>query len=289
MTHRKVMREDVQALRALAVLAVLVCHMNPGWLLGGYLGVDMFFVISGFVITQTLLAGNGVLDFRLFWIQRFFRIFPAYAVMLVVVAFSAALIFLPENFGQFGKSWLYGLLFFSNHYFAGYGDYFSPVMTEQPLLHTWSLAVEMQFYLLYPMMLWLIIRYKAFFLLVISTVLGFGLAMWSWGDGETSTALYYALHIRIPEFLLGCSLAAYGDQLNAYGLRRYAVWLACTGLALVVACLVTIDANRFDPAMAALVCLGTGLVVLARVEKGWLVSIFRWRIVATLGALVIIP
>jgi peptidoglycan/LPS O-acetylase OafA/YrhL len=285
MAQPKVMREDVQALRALAVLAVVVCHMNPGWLPGGYLGVDIFFVISGFVITQTLLAGHSVLNFRQFWVQRFFRIFPAYAVMLIVVAFCAALIFLPENFGQFSRSWLYGLSFLSNQYFAGYGDYFSPAMTEQPLLHTWSLAVEMQFYLLYPLMLWLVLRHKAFGFLVMATVLGFALAMWSWQRGGTSTALYYALHIRVPEFLLGGSLAAYTSQFNGPCLRRHAVWVACVGLAVLGVCLYVIDAQRFDPAMAAVVCLGTGLVLVARVDKGWLLSIFKWRFVGFLGAL----
>ena len=149
-TVKQVVRNDIQALRAFAVLAVVICHMNPAWLPGGFLGVDIFFVISGFVITKLLLGKDKKISITNFWLQRLFRILPAYFVMLIVVVTLAAIIFLPENFSQFVKSWQKSLLFISNKYFAGYGDYFSPALAEQPLLHTWSLAVEMQFYLLYP-------------------------------------------------------------------------------------------------------------------------------------------
>lgn len=125
-------RTDIQALRALAVIAVVLCHMNPAWLPGGYLGVDVFFVISGFVITQLLLEPTKQIQLRTFWLRRVFRIVPAYLVMLVFVAFASALLFLPENFDQFNRSWRKSLFFVSNQYFSTYGDYFSPALTEQP-------------------------------------------------------------------------------------------------------------------------------------------------------------
>jgi peptidoglycan/LPS O-acetylase OafA/YrhL len=105
-TSQTTLRSDIQALRALAVLGVVICHMNPTWLPGGYLGVDVFFVVSGFVITHWLQERQEGINLANFWMQRILRIVPAYLAMLTVVATLTAVIFLPENFQQFGKSWL---------------------------------------------------------------------------------------------------------------------------------------------------------------------------------------
>jgi peptidoglycan/LPS O-acetylase OafA/YrhL len=205
MTHdpQTAHRSDIQALRAIAVLAVIVCHMNPEWLPGGYLGVDIFFVISGFVITE-LISRQGV-DFKFssFWISRFFRIFPAYAFMLTFVALGAAIIFLTDNFSQFGESWARSVFFFSNQYFANYGDYFSPALAEQPLLHTWSLSVEMQFYLIYPVLLLFLLWLRKLWLFGVLVFTGFLLAHLYWIYSENTASLYYSLFIRVPEFILG--------------------------------------------------------------------------------------
>ena len=164
----------------MAVLGVVICHMNPAWLPGGYLGVDVFFVVSGFVITHWLQEKQQGMNLTNFWVQRILRIVPAYLVMLTVVATLTALIFLPENFQQFGKSWLKSLLFISNQYFASYGDYFSPSLQEQPLLHTWSLAIEMQFYLLYPVLFLLLRQSRQLWVIPVLSALGLGGSQWVW-------------------------------------------------------------------------------------------------------------
>ena len=149
-------RPDIQGLRAIAVLAVMLFHFNPAIAPGGFVGVDVFLVISGYLITSILLDKKAQPDYQLgstlhyFYVSRIRRIAPAYFTMLALVSLLAAVLFLPEDLATYKKSLDQASWFNSNHYFASFGDYFAPANHEQPLLHTWSLAVEMQFYLLVP-------------------------------------------------------------------------------------------------------------------------------------------
>ncbi|MBU3740292.1 MAG: acyltransferase, partial [Rhodoferax sp.] len=279
------MRSDIQALRALAVSGVVACHMNPAWLPGGFLGVDVFFVVSGFVITRWLLVkqqGNNLLNF---WLQRVLRIVPAYVVMLTVVTSGTAVIFLPENFQQFAKSWLYSLVFVSNRYFANYGDYFSPVLHEQPLLHTWSLAIEMQFYLVYPILFLMLRRTGQFWVLPALVVIGVMGAQWAWSSSQTPSALYYALLVRAPEFLLGCSLAVFRVDSVPYRQQWVGSVSTAVGLALILASFGLASERWFNPVIAAAACAGAGLVIWGRSQDDWFGNLFASRWVLWLGAL----
>lgn len=155
-------RKDIQGLRAITAIAVIFFHCNPAWLAGGFIGVDLFLAISGFLITSILLkkinqpecSMSGVLKYL--YISRFKRIVPAYFVMLIFVALAAAVFFIPQDFITSKKGLENAAWFNSNNYFSNYGDYFAPATHEQPLLHTWSLAVEIQFYLLAPFIILLL-------------------------------------------------------------------------------------------------------------------------------------
>ena len=278
-------RNDIQALRALAVTAVVLYHMNPAWLPGGYLGVDVFFVISGFVITQLLLDPAQEIQLRTFWIRRFFRIVPAYLAMLVLVAFASAILFLPENFDQFSHSWRKSLFFVSNQYFATYGDYFSPTLTEQPLLHTWSLAVEMQFYLFYPLFILGIRRLKALWLLIVLTVIGLLGAQLTWGLSGDPSAHYYSLFTRVPEFLVGGLVASYASRLSSSWRTRYGLTLACSGYLLLFLSLTFLAEALFNPATALIACLGCAFVILANVRVGAIAAVHSQRGVLLIGSL----
>jgi len=146
-------RKDIQGLRAIAVLAVVIFHINKNYLPGGFIGVDMFFVISGFLVGGIVLREKLVQQFSLldFFKSRCRRILPAYFVMLSVVSVISAILFVPKDFDFFWESMKSASYFKSNIYFTKFGDYFAPSAHELPLLHTWSLAVEMQFYLLLPL------------------------------------------------------------------------------------------------------------------------------------------
>lgn len=211
-----VFRNDIQGLRALAVLAVIAFHYEPTWLPAGYVGVDVFFVISGYLMATILQSRKAANNYcfsdtlRYFYSSRLRRIAPAYYFMLLVVLSAAVILFIEADFATFHEGLEKALYFTSNHYFSGFGDYFAPAVHEQPLLHTWSLAVEMQFYLLFPLFVLLLppkwLRY-ILPLLWVALLLASEYMLRVRGEEQ---ATYYALYARIPEFLVGAAVAIYG-------------------------------------------------------------------------------
>ena len=139
-------RSDVQGLRAIAVLAVMAFHFNPVLLPGGFVGVDIFLVISGFLIASILFNNKEQANYQLitilkyFYVSRFKRLAPAYFVILIVVSLVAAVLFLPADFATYTDGLEKAAYFNSNSYFAIFGDYFVPASYEQPLLHIHSAA-----------------------------------------------------------------------------------------------------------------------------------------------------
>lgn len=202
-------RPDIQGLRAIAVLAVILFHFNPAWLPGGFVGVDVFLVISGFLITSILLHKKNRPDYRLagtlryFYSSRLKRIVPAYFAVLVLVSLLAAVLFLPQDFAIYRKGLNSAAYFNSNNFFAGFGDYFAPANHEQPLLHTWSLAVEIQFYLLVPLLV-LLAPPKVLKWLFAALLFGLtAVAEYRLRVLGIQQATYYSLYARLPEFFAG--------------------------------------------------------------------------------------
>ncbi len=147
-------RADIDGLRAIAVLSVVTFHAAPSALRGGFVGVDVFFVISGFLITAILLDdGDGPSALRAFYARRVKRIFPALALVLSTTAVLAWFILLAGEYAAFGKHLIGGASFSSNFVLQGEAGYFDVTAERKPLLHLWSLAVEEQFYLLFPLAL----------------------------------------------------------------------------------------------------------------------------------------
>ena len=266
MTHANIhlpknIRLDIQGLRAIAVIAVILCHMNPVWLPGGYLGVDIFFVISGFVVTQSLLAKSGPINLGNFYLGRARRILPAYYIMLGLVSLVSALLLLPVDLAFFMSSLKHALVFTSNQYFGIFGDYFAPSVMQLPLLHTWSLAVEMQFYLFLPIIIKLVPRIH---LTKVLALLGLGFWLFSIlysRDPLNTQWLYYALLTRIPELFLGAFLGA-SEALSSWG-KRYSKILGVCGALFLVTSFILMDGARFSPALVLFPCAGVGLLILA--------------------------
>lgn len=148
-------RKDIDGLRALAVLSVLFYHIQPHLLPGGYLGVDVFFVISGYLITRIILREHHqqCFSFIQFYSRRFKRIFPALFVVLLLSALVSIVFLTPETYPNFMTSGRYAAAQISNFLFAKRVGYFDQGFSGQPLLHTWSLGVEEQFYLLWPLLI----------------------------------------------------------------------------------------------------------------------------------------
>jgi peptidoglycan/LPS O-acetylase OafA/YrhL len=154
-------RADIDGLRAIAVLCVLFFHTGLPFFGGGFVGVDIFFVISGFLITRLIrdeFVEKGSFDFKNFYVRRGRRLFPGlFFTMLLCTAFSIWL-FSPQHLARFGGELIHALLSLSNVFFWRESGYFDPAADYKPLLHTWSLSIEEQFYLIWPLFLVFILK-----------------------------------------------------------------------------------------------------------------------------------
>lgn len=211
-THNKAIkyRPEIDGLRAIAVIPVILFHAGFSLFSGGFVGVDVFFVISGYLITSILLRELERNEFSIsgFYERRARRILPA---LFFVIAFFLPFSWFwmePEELKAFGLSIVSAVLFSSNVYFFLNSDYFSPAAEEQPLLHTWSLAVEEQFYLFFPLvLLFLWKRGEAKTLLFISVALVFTLFLSEFMWRYDANANFYLFPTRIWELLCGAVLA----------------------------------------------------------------------------------
>ena len=156
-------RPDIDGLRAFAVLSVVLYHAFPKAIRGGYVGVDVFFVISGFLISSILFAEmtEHRFSFTAFYERRIRRIFPALAVCLAAVLAYGFVSLTPSELAQLGKHMFFGAGFLSNMVLWSESGYFDSAATYKPLLHLWSLGIEEQFYILWPVLLWVAFRLKA--------------------------------------------------------------------------------------------------------------------------------
>ncbi|MFL5237826.1 MAG: acyltransferase family protein, partial [Rhizomicrobium sp.] len=256
-------RPDIDSLRALAVAAVVLFHYRVPGFSGGFVGVDVFFVISGYLITGLILKemGEGRFSLRQFYERRIRRIFPALFAMLAMATIVAALFFFPSSFAWFGKSLLATAFFASNFEFWREAGYFDVGADQKPLLHLWSIAVEEQFYLVFPALLLLIgARSKARLTLSISAIFvaSFGFSIWS--THHASAAGYYLLPSRMWELMLGALLTV-----GAVGIPtkwRLNEVAAAAGLALIGFSIFCYSHTTPFPGAAALIpCVGTALVI----------------------------
>lgn len=272
-------RPDIQGLRAIAVVAVMVFHLNPAMLPGGFIGVDVFLVISGFLITSILLKKKSQPDYSLgtalkyFYVSRFKRIAPAYFVMLALVALVAAIFFIPEDFSTFREGLQEALYFNSNNYFSGFGDYFAPANHEQPLLHTWSLAVEIQFYLLAPLLVLILPRFVLKWVLVAFLCILTVFAEYRMRMLGLEQETYYSLYARLPEFFAGCLVALH---METSGSRKMTIqWSSGIGLLLILIATIAQPHLGLFPGVAALLPIVGCVLVLVAPNQGslsWLLS-----------------
>jgi peptidoglycan/LPS O-acetylase OafA/YrhL len=261
--------DAIDGLRALAVLAVVACHAELG-LSGGFVGVDIFFVISGYLITRLIHRDLSAGRFSIleFWERRLRRILPALFVMIAVVSVICGIILLPDALLNYAGSVVSILLMSSNLHFLRENGYFDDPTKEYPLLHTWSLSVEEQFYVLLPLLLIALYRFpqlrnwKVLFTVCGVLMLG-SLAAGIVMTREIPRAAYFLLPSRAWEPLLGAMLA-----LVPASLLRFPGWarqvLSLAGLAAMGAPMLFYSSTTPFPGFAALApCLGTVLVILS--------------------------
>jgi len=272
--HAAAWRPDIDGLRALAVGPVVIFHLAQSVLPGGFVGVDIFFVISGYLISRNIFrqAAEGRFSIRSFYEHRLRRIFPAYFAVLLAV-FAVALIHeMPPDTVALGKSLLAALGSVTNFFFWATTNYFEQPAEKLPLLHTWSLSVEEQFYLLFPAMILLVHqRGQAWMQWCVLIVFAMSLAISIPGAFLYPTATFYLLPTRAWELMTGTILAlgVFPDLRNDV----YRAIAATVGLGLIVLSMMLLSPQTPFPGLAAIPpCLGAALIIFAGSSGSTLVT-----------------
>ena len=256
-------RPEIDGLRAIAVCAVVFYHAQITILdhqpfNGGFIGVDIFFVISGYLITSIILKeliANGTFSFRNFYERRIRRIIPALLFMMLASLPFAWMYLLPMSFVDFSKSILYSLGFSSNLYFWYSGQLYGATSGWlKPFLHTWSLSVEEQFYILFPVVLLIIFKYLRKFLihiLLIGFVVSLGLA--DWGSRNHPSFNFYVLPTRCWELLAGSILAYFEITLGHRSKNKILnLILPSVGMFLILHSVIFFNDKMFHPSFYTL-------------------------------------
>ncbi len=268
-------RADIDGLRAVAVLLVLIFHADLGVVSGGFIGVDVFFVISGYLITSIIVSevSRGTFSWASFYERRIRRIMPALLIVILASIIIGWFVLVPRDYREFSRSAIAASAFYSNFYFNGRSGYFAPAAETQPLLHTWSLAVEEQFYLLAPgfILLLTVGWLKRFQVPAFLGVFALSLAISVYGVREGWSSAFYLLPSRAFELMIGMALAlGLVPAMTSRVLRQVA---GLAGLAMIMgAGLFYTSATPF-PGLAALVpCLGAALLIHSGVQGDTLTS-----------------
>lgn len=258
-------RPDIDGLRAIAIVPVVLYHFRVPPFSGGFVGVDVFFVISGFLISRLIWSemGTGRFSFTDFYERRVRRILPALFAMLAGVSIAAILLLFPQMLVSYAMSLMATAGFVSNFHFFSATGYWAPAAAEEPLLHTWSLAVEEQFYLLFPLLL-ILFRGKSRNTLLWSIAAGwlisFVISVISVRHAPISA--FYLLPSRFWELLTGSFLAVGDFRAPANAFLRNLI--ALVGLALIGLGVFALSANSTFPGVNALPpCIGTALLIYA--------------------------
>lgn len=268
--HETKWRGHIDGLRAVSVLSVLCYHAGIKSVSGGFVGVDIFFVISGFLVSKVIyneIVDTGRFSVLKFYERRIRRIIPAFVVVTALTIIVGGLLFLPGEFTQLGRSAIYSSAFAANIFFYLSASYFGPGANSQPLLHFWSLGVEEQFYITFPLVVLAVMRYAPGFLSAIIA----GLALVSFASAEFSmfhdpTAAFYLTPQRAWELLAGSVLALPGVP---YPTKRFVQEaIAVTGVALIIYPVFAFHAYSPFPGIKALAPVGGAALILWGCERG---------------------
>jgi len=270
MAARHAYRPDLDGLRAVAVLAVLAFHAFPKALPGGFAGVDVFFVISGFLISGIIFEAlrAGRFSFADFYWRRVRRIFPALVLVLAACLGLGWMLLLPDEYRQLGKHAVAGAGFLSNIVLWREAGYFATAAELKPLLHLWSLGVEEQYYLVWPLALALLAARPRALPWMIAGLAAASFALNIWLTPRAPSAAFYLPMTRFWELMAGSALA-YHVHYGSPG-RRLADLKAAAGLALVAAGIALLSAQRPFPGWWALLPVGGTALLIAAGPGAWI-------------------
>ncbi|MNK22785.1 O-acetyltransferase OatA [compost metagenome] len=264
-------RPEIDGLRAIAVLSVFLFHLEAAWLPGGFAGVDVFFVLSGFLITGILGQDITSSNFspKVFYTRRIKRILPPLYLVLLITILAGSAILLDNDYVYLSNSVTKILLFISNIFFYQTGDYFAPLANETPLLHTWSLAVEEQFYFFWPLLLIVLFRFRPsirIYLLFAFTLSSFLVGEFFLRIHVNKSFAYYSIFTRMGELSIGGLLAFKLQQSPLQQsqeiIKRISQFLSLLGLSFILCSFIFLNERSLFPGLNALpVTMGTALTL----------------------------
>jgi peptidoglycan/LPS O-acetylase OafA/YrhL len=282
-------RPALDGIRAIAILAVCTFHIDKNWLSGGFIGVDIFFVLSGYLITSIIKNDilNKSFSFSRFYQRRIARIFPVYFLVTIVTLVAAKYIYTIQDFASTGAVTVAATLSLANIKYMFQGGYFEISPDAQPLMHYWSLSVEEQFYLIFPLLLFYIYKitktknitiFKVFIILCFSS-----LALCIYLTKTNPTWAFYLLPTRAWELLSGCSLAIYMST-QYHNKRTGNNFQQIIGLGLILSSLIFIhEGLDFPGYIAILPVVGTILIIAGKGDGGFIEKLLSFPPVAYIG------
>ena len=272
-THPKY-RSDIDGLRAVAIISVVIFHAFPHLLSGGFVGVDIFFVISGFLISSIIFGGleRGTFSFFDFYSRRIKRIFPALLVVLVACYLIGWFVLFADEFKQLGKHIAGGAGFVANLMLWKESGYFDRVSETKPLLHLWSLGIEEQFYIVWPLLLWLGWRMKHQLLFVTIFLISISFAANIYQINNDVATAFYSPQTRFWELLVGAILAyitIFHPKPFANFRQRFFNHQSCLGAMLIVIGLTLISRERMFPGWWAILPTVGAALIIAGGPQAW--------------------
>jgi peptidoglycan/LPS O-acetylase OafA/YrhL len=258
-------RADIDGLRAIAVLSVVAFHAFPGKITGGFIGVDIFFVISGFLISSILFANLVQAKFSIigFYNRRIRRIFPSLITVMLTSLIFGWFVLLADEYKQLGKHIVGGVGFVSNLMLLSENGYFDNAAESKPMLHLWSLAIEEQFYIFWPLLLAFVWKRKWNLWLIVSAIAVGSFAANIYTIGFNLTAVFYSPIYRFWELTIG-GILAYLTLHRPELIDRHQNAQSVSGFALLIIGLILIDKDRQFPGWWALLpTMGTFLLISA--------------------------
>jgi peptidoglycan/LPS O-acetylase OafA/YrhL len=285
-------RPEIDGLRAVAILPVLLYHTQIPGFSGGYVGVDIFFVISGYLISRQIINDISARKFSFagFWTRRALRIIPTISVVVAAVLAAGWFLAFPSNYLDIGRSAISQSLFISNIFFWLKAGYFTAPAETKPLLHTWSLSVEEQFYLCIPVLLWVIFRWRDKVRNgILAGLLCGSFVLSVWSSHTHPDAAFYLLHSRAWELLVGCLLASIGFARCPLTSGRQLIneVLSAAGLLSILFSVVLFTSQTPFPGVAALLpCLGTAAIIYSNASQSTRVGrLLSWGVLVWIGGL----
>ena len=270
-------REDINGLRAISVLAVVFYHIEIELFKGGWLGVDIFFVISGYLISNIIISEliNNEFSFRKFYLRRVNRILPPlFVVLLITIRFSISVLS-PKAFNEFTESLLSAIFFYANYHFKNLDFYISEPSKYSPLLHTWSLAIEEQFYILFPLVVVFLYKFvKSRFTYFIGIFIFISLYL---NSIDQSYDKFYGLQFRIWELLLGVLVMIISSNVKVNNFQNL-------GIILILFSIYFFDdswINDIEPKLLSL--SGTALILLSNRNQTALSKVLSMKVFKYIG------